>query len=288
MWAISFSSEIKSELSSANIKSGCCRRALFNGIVFSRGREKDGVITVPSCFGLSAHLASEFFGRQSVVSDEDGVCRLLSRQSLPVVHGEITGEIFSERCKYCKQHFFRGVFLACGRITDPSSAYHLEFCPVSASALAVKLSDAGFDSKYTRRRSEEILYIKNSSEIEDFFAYIGANNAAFSVMNSKIENDVRNMTNRLVNCETNNIAKAVSASKRQIEAIEALERANKLSFLPPELAATAKLRLEHRDLSIAQLSQISVPPISKPGLSHRLKKIIELSESLLSSGTEKE
>ena len=51
--------------------------------------------------------------------------------------------------------------------------------------------------------------------------------------------------------------------------------------LPEELEATARLRLEHRDLSLSQLAAIITPKISKPGLSHRLKRITELARELL-------
>ena len=50
-----------------------------------------------------------------------------------------------------------------------------------------------------------------------------------------------------------------------------------------ELEATARLRIKYRDLSLSQLAAVAVPAISKSGLSHRLKKIMEYSETLLPS-----
>ena len=63
--------------------------------------------------------------------------------------------------------------------------------------------------------------------------------------------------------------------------IARLDKAKLLSSLPEELAATAILRMEYPDLTLAELARISVPPISKSGLAHRLNKILELSEKLL-------
>ena len=100
-------------------------------------------------------------------------------------------------------------------------------------------------------------------------------------MNAKIESEFRNNTNRIVNCETNNISKSVMASHKQISVIDELERANLLSSLPEELEVTARLRIKYRDLSLSQLAAVSVPAISKSGLSHRLKKIMEYAETLL-------
>ena len=105
----------------------------------------------------------------------------------------------------------------------------------------------------------------------------------FQVMNSKINAELRNNANRIANCETSNIEKAVNSSMKQIAVILELERAQLLSSLPEELERTARLRLEHRDLSLSQLAAISVPPISKSGLSHRLNKIMQLAKKHLAT-----
>ena len=89
------------------------------------------------------------------------------------------------------------------------------------------------------------------------------------------------LVSRRINCETNNIAKAVNAAAKQLEVISKLEEQNLLSSLPEELEVTARLRLQNKDLSLSQLAAVAVPPISKPGLSHRLKKIMELGSQLL-------
>ena len=86
---------------------------------------------------------------------------------------------------------------------------------------------------------------------------------------------------RLTNCETNNIKKAVDAAAKQKALIERLEEKGLLSFLPDEIADTARLRMQYPDLSLSQLAAVSVPSITKSGLSHRLSKVMELGERLL-------
>ena len=54
-----------------------------------------------------------------------------------------------------------------------------------------------------------------------------------------------------------------------------------LSQLPDELEVTARLRVEYSDLSLSQLAAKITPPVTKSGLSHRLKRISEIAESLL-------
>ncbi len=62
----------------------------------------------------------------------------------------------------------------------------------------------------TVRRERFVMYIKESSVIEDFLVYMGAQNAAFDVMNSKIVHEFRNSVNRQVNCDTANIEKQLA------------------------------------------------------------------------------
>ena len=54
-----------------------------------------------------------------------------------------------------------------------------------------------------------------------------------------------------------------------------------MGALPEELLSTARLRVRYEDMSISQLALVMSPPISKSGLSHRLKKLTELAELLI-------
>ena len=79
----------------------------------------------------------------------------------------------------------------------------------------------------------------------------------------------------------NNISKTVAASARVLDAIKALQDANLLSTMPEELESTAMLRLQYPDYSLARLAAQFTPPISKPGLSHRLNKIVDFADNAL-------
>ena len=105
--------------------------------------------------------------------------------------------------------------------------------------------------------------------------------ALFSVMNAKIENEIRNDSNRKRNCDTHNIDKAVMASGTQISVIARINELGLLSSLPDGLEATARLRLQNPEMSLNNLARISRPPLSKSGLVHRLKRIVEIGEQLL-------
>ena len=193
--------------------------------------------------------------------------------------------IDSVKCDSCIREFLRAIFIACGNVTDPAKRYHLDFSFDSfenAQALVHVLDLAGFAAKISVRKNKFIVYFKDSDTISDILAYIGATTSAFEIMNEKIVKDVRNNANRLVNCDTANIGKAISASQKYIEAIEYIKSREALSTLPSEIREAAELRYTHTQASLNELANKCQPPITKSGMKHRLEKILSYAEELKS------
>lgn len=109
---------------------------------------------------------------------------------------------------------------------------------------------------------------------------MGAGGAAMRIMDQRLYNEMRNKTNRLSNCETANLGKSVQAAVQVQLAIEKLQAAGAMNTLPENLRLTAKLRMQYPDLPLAKLAQKFDPPVSKAGLSHRMKKIQEAAARL--------
>ena len=119
---------------------------------------------------------------------------------------------------------------------------------------------------------------KNNSAIEDVLTVIGANKVLFEFLDSYVEKDLRNYENRATNCVTSNIARSVSASGVQVEAIEALIATGAFEELTLDIQATAALKLANPSLTLSELAELHVPPISKSGVNHRLSKAVELAK----------
>jgi len=289
---MSFSSVQKSEIISQTLKNACCRKAMLQGMLVSRAELDHGMITL----SLDGMDTAEFFGNlvfecySKIVnistSSKGGRCRIVSFASPAAekyLNSFYSGEYyFTEKCSSCQSAFLRGLFLGGGRVSDPLKQYSLEFSLKSATErISEFFYELGLEPKISKKPKETVIYFRNSGQIEDFFALAGMNNTVFELMNAKIQGEIRNNVNRVANCETNNIGKAVSASVSQIKLIGELIEKGLISQLPDELVSTALLRMEHDDLSLSQLAAIITPPVTKSGLSHRLKKITELAEQLL-------
>ena len=290
---MSFSYDVKETIMQTKYKSSCCRRALFQGVLTSKGYVED---VSKICINLEntdmtdfvGGLIKEFFGQTVTVSSlpsggrgkrlsfsgksQATFLNSLETQSLP----------YTPKCASCASAFLKGVFFACGRVSDPNKQFCLEFSLGNRRELFFDVFDSfGFELKSTNRRNECILYTKNSALIEDFFAAADLNDVAYTFMNKKIENEFMNNANRLRNFDTVNISKAVEAANPQYVLIKKLVDNNLLGFLPDELHETAKMRLNNPDMSLNQLAIHSIPPISKSGITHRMTKIMKLGKELL-------
>lgn len=289
---MSFSIEQKYEIIGSPIKQQCCKRALLHGILSAAGSIANDKIVVPVFDKKIAEYIQraifEAFNKEADITTRKAGGRgfLLSFTSNSalkyIADFENRSIIFQEKCPSCLSYYLRGVFLASGRITDPEKQYLLELAIDGNTDIFMEyLESLGLNPKLTVKSGKRVIYFKNSTSIEDFLALSGLNSTAFTLMNEKIQSEIRNNVNRISNCETNNIERAVSASIYQITLIERLIEKGLISQLSPELEETARLRLLYRDYSLSQLAAVFTPHISKPGLSHRLKKITTMAEQLL-------
>lgn len=183
--------------------------------------------------------------------------------------------------------FLVGAFLIGGSVIDPNKEYHLEFVtPFSelAEDLRSLLVLIGVTAKHFERRSattcQQILYIKESEQLEDVLTFMGATMRALEIMNIKILKDVRNKANRIANCDSANIEKIVAASAKQVEDIGYIKQTKGLSELPDELREIAELRLENPELSLRELGEMLEKPIGRSGVNHRMNRLAAIAEEL--------
>ena len=147
--------------------------------------------------------------------------------------------------------------------SDPEKRYHLELagnhCQASRE-LSALLTEMGFLPRMVSRGASTVIYFKQSEHIEDFLTKLGAPVAAMDIMTTKVDKAIRNGANRAMNCDIANVNKILEAATMQQSAIEALEKSGKLDRLPEKLQQTARLRLEHPELSLSQLAELCDPP----------------------------
>src|SRR5690625_4752991 len=189
----------------------------------------------------------------------------------------------NEEC--CRRAYLRGAFLAGGSVNNPETAsYHLEIFTYDkehSASLCQLLNTFGLRAREHKRRNGYITYIKEAEKITEFLILIEAHNALFKFEDVRIVRDMRNSVNRLVNCETANMNKTISASVKQVENIKYIKEQIGLEALPERLKELAETRLENPEVSLKEIGEL-VPGtrLSKSGVNHRFKQIEKMAEEL--------
>lgn len=299
--AVSFSGNVKAELCRSFPQKKCCASAqLFGTLLFCNSFSSAGIkiITENKEF---AQMLPKLLRRAcgitfDVEPDINGAGKLIFQISSPEKIAQIMSNygfdptdtlalhinlaVAEEDC--CKTAFLRGAFLAGGSVTDPAKGYHLELATTHQSVAregdALVQEVLGFGPKCTKRAGGQILYLKNSEQISDFLTYLGAPLAAMGIMEARLEKELNNKVNRRCNCDEANTSKVVEAAQEQLAAIRILRSRGLMEQLPGKLQQAALAREENPELSLTELAALMEPPITKPAMNHRLKKLVAMAK----------
>lgn len=311
---MSFSSEVKEELSRQISRSRHCQLAELAAILGFLGRVEgtgqDLTLTVQTDnitlakkyftlikknFGLTAaiqtgHNAYLNKSRNCTVS-VSGVAEVTKvltamkwideAQGLIQRDELVNGLLVKNAC--CKRAFVRGAFLAAGSMSDPEKSYHWEIvCQDNAGAEQLReiINSFELDAKIVPRKKCYVVYLKEGAQIVDILNVMEAHVALMSLENVRILKEMRNSVNRKVNCETANINKTVSAAVKQVEDIQYIERMVGFQTLSPGLREIAELRLQYPDMALKELGELLDPPVGKSGVNHRLRKLGSIAEDI--------
>ncbi len=188
--------------------------------------------------------------------------------------------IVEEEC--CKAAFLRGAFLAGGSATDPGKGYHMELTTthqaVARETNLLTREVMAFPPKMAQRGGGQVLYFKQSEQISDFLTYLGAPVAAMGIMEARLEKELNNKVNRRCNCDDANISKVVEAAQEQLAAIRILHEAGMMEKLPAKMKQAADAREANPAASLTELAAMMDPPITKPAMNNRMKKLLQLAK----------
>lgn len=306
---MSFSSDTKNEIAQRRLNRPCCVKAAVYGIsCFSKYFDARGVVLQTELEDV-AQYARRMFHRCGIegtitkklrpsgmlyefaVKEEGQVAKL--HELLGTTGHEINLQIDPGllQCPCCVSAYIGAAFLCSGTMTDPQKEYNMEFLSPRRNLskdFEALLAEHEFVPHRTQRKSVNVVYVKASGHIEDLLTFIGAPGAAMKIMDQKVYNSMRNQCNRLNNCETANMQKRIDANAAALKAIRYLEQQNALDALNEPLRQAAEMRRRMPDASLSELAAASDPPLSKSGLSHRLKKLEALAADLQQRNAEKD
>ena len=303
---LSFSNDVKNELSRLETNEVCCDKAEILGVL-----RMSGAIVIRG-MNIGIHFSTEnaalarrvlqILKNNYQVQTEVVITRsrrlkknnryqvrvlpapqvsiAMNELQLLSMESDLKNPLLNKQC--CKRAFLRGAFLGGGSISRPSSDYHLEMVTGNedfAHSIIKVMHTFSMKAKLTDRKNDYIVYLKDGESITNFLRVIGAHNSMMELENVRVLKEMRNNVNRRVNCETANLGKVVKAAVRQVNCIKFIDEHMGLSELPQALQDTARLRLEYPDASLNELVEYS-GGIGKSGINHRLKKLQEMAVGL--------
>jgi DNA-binding protein WhiA len=301
---MSFSAEIRSELSNTITAGRHCHLAELAAIIYFCGKisiSQTGQLEI-SIFTENEAAKRKYFTLLAkaftIEADAEKVLkatriiRLNDESSMPGPSDTYPGKaiekmhdlsegisslLLKKNC--CRRAYLRGAFICAGSMSNPQGGYHLEFVlsfEKQAKQIKEILNNFELEAKIIRRKKYYIVYLKEGAGIVDLLNIMGAHNALLNLENLRVEKEVRNSINRQVNCEAANISKMISAAARQIEDITYIKEHYGFEILPDNLRQLAEIRLEYPDIPMQELGDLLNPPLGKSGVNHRLRKLSEL------------
>jgi len=306
---MSFTAEVKDELSRVESTRDCCTRAELSALVrvegtlhFAGGKRfrlevatetapvaRKAIKLLHSLYGLTTELTV----RRSVLHRSNNYLITVPSQDklspalieLGIVDKELVPSycipraLVSKNC--CAVAYLRGTFLGGGFVADPHGDFHFELTAQSeemARDLVTLMERFDMPARVTQRRGTYAVYLKGAEAIITFLARVGAHRALLRTEDVRIFKSMRNEVNRLVNAETANLVKIAWAASAQIDAIKRIEALRGLEDLPPALRELAELRIEHPEVSLRELGELAEPPLSKSAVYHRIRRLEEMAE----------
>ncbi len=311
---MSYTADVKKELSYRKSEEDCCKRATLSGALrlagqFSVNEEGNYKLSLYTQNNTEARWLmfklNELYSLQSSISIEKNRFNNKSTYLLTTeaTYGstlafsdlgfmeadENKRGIFSgisewentDHCRYC---YYRGAFMSSGNVKNPEKGYRLEIGSVNQIELdrlyALLKKEELLKIRKTKRRDLPYIYLNSSEEVATFLNMIGSHKVLMDFENTRIEKSLRNDTNRMLNCDEYNSNRSVETKIRQIKAIEYIDKTKGLNILNDKLKEVALLRLNRDITEYNEILESMKVKVSKSTVQKRLAKIEEIAREL--------
>lgn len=158
---------------------------------------------------------------------------------------------------HCRTAWLRGRFLARGSLSLAGGRTHLEFvvAPDEAPVLAARLADIELPAAWRLRRGRGVVTWKSGEAVGTFLRRIGAGGALLELEARQVSRALRGDLNRVLNAESANLQRAVSAAGRQLDAIAVLDADGRLGKQPEVVRLVAATRRETPEATLSELAE---------------------------------
>jgi DNA-binding transcriptional regulator WhiA len=237
---------MRAELAAIDPHRRCCRKAELAGLAGAFQPRRRTVTRV--ALRLSRSRAGDAIG--SKVLDPVGAATADSSVLAQ-------GFEWDRAAEHCRIAYLRGRFLAHGSLSLASGRTHLEFVlpPEEARQLCQQLAGFEMPATWRLRRGRGVVTWKSVETVVTFLKVVGGGSSLLELEARQVSRTVRGDLNRVINAESANLQRAVAASARQLEAIEAVDSDGRLAEQPYVVRLVADARREEPEATFTELAE---------------------------------
>lgn len=174
------------------------------------------------------------------------------------------------------QSFLSGMFLSSGRIENPNKKYMLEIRKNSEYIKGLTnniINDIIQNTNLEIKENESMYYITKGDDISEFLQYLQLPKTILDFENIRIDREIKNGINRVVNLEVANMQKSIKAGAEQLNLIKKIRDNNLESKLTKKQLELINFKEKNPDLTVTELANSL--NVTKSSITNRFKKIEE-------------
>ena len=158
--------------------------------------------------------------------------------------------------EHCRLAWLRGRFLGHGSLSFANARTHLEYVVDRAEAriLVERLGAIGLPASSRVRRGRAVVTAKGSEAVGLFLRRIGAGPSLLELEARQVARSLRGELNRVLNAESANLERSVTAAGRQLAAIDALDRDGRLESESAAVRRIAAARVAAPEATLTDLA----------------------------------
>lgn len=283
-----FSREAREEVAHRPPSRACCRKAFLAALLAGEGRATAAGFELRTRSAALARLALQLLKAAGVASTwECSTVLALGKSNVYRIRiPELAPELLeaaegSRRC--CRRAWLAGWFASSGSVSPPRGGYHLEWTMRSeahAGAVERALRAEELAPHRMVRRGLHVVSLKRADDVAQVLTLVGATTSLLQFEEVRAMKETRNDLRRRVNAETANLERTSRAAARQRGFLRLLEAHGRLEGLPPGLAEVARLRLRHQELSLREIGERLIPPLTRATVGRKLAQLERMAMAL--------
>jgi DNA-binding protein WhiA len=176
-----------------------------------------------------------------------------------------------------KWAWLRGAWGGCGALYTPHHGYYMAFrapggrnCGAQVDSI---LRGASITPGVRANRGGAEYMIRDLEAIVTVLSRMGLVKTSLLLEETAVIRSVRGAANKMVNCDSANIASTLAAARAQMALVDHIDMNGLWNELPPRIAEMARARRENPSASLRELGQLLSKPVSKSTVEYRWRKL---------------